>query len=103
MTAKILKSTGSAIPAYTDARTRRRLNRTDEPPRRWIFGMLTEGAMAFDGRRKLAKYATGEVLLFDLKTDRLEQTNLAGDPAHVARYRQLDIELTVRSRRMRAV
>lgn len=94
VTATILKTTGATVPAYMDAQPLPGLNLTDAPPRKWIFGMLTDGVMAFDGRWKLAKYATGEVVLFDLETDPHEQKNLVDDPKHAAQYRRLDIEMT---------
>ena len=65
-----------------------------EEPRDRIFGMVSDGWMAFDGRWKLAKYASGEVLLFDLETDPQEQLNVAADPRHSETLRRLDAELT---------
>jgi len=56
--------------------------------------MTSGGWMNFDGRWKLHKYATGELLLFDLEADPDEQHNLVGDPAHLQKYLELDAELT---------
>jgi hypothetical protein len=50
--------------------------------------------MIYDGRWKLSKYATGEIVLFDLQEDPMEQINLAGERNLVDRYRQLDSILT---------
>jgi hypothetical protein len=56
--------------------------------------MLTEGWMIFDGEWKLAKYDTGEIVLFNLKDDPNEQNNLVSAPAWSHVYRRLDAELT---------
>ena len=50
--------------------------------------------MIFDGRWKLSKYSTGEVLLFDMETDPEEQHNLLRDPSHREKYIELDTLLT---------
>lgn len=51
--------------------------------------------MLFDGEWKLAKYATGETVMFNLKNDPGEQHNLASDSAYSDVYRRLDTELTL--------
>jgi hypothetical protein len=50
--------------------------------------------MIFDGVWKLAKYATGEQLLFNLGDDPMEQYNLINDPASAERLAALDAALT---------
>ena len=70
------------------------LGLSDGALRSRIFGALTKGWMAFDGRWKLCKYSEGEALLFDLESDPTEQRNLATDPAYGHVYRRLDAELT---------
>ena len=94
VTSTMLRLASCEVPSYMDSRPLPGLGLTDQPARDRIFGMLTDGLMAFDGRWKLAKYANGEVVLFDLQSDPLEQTNLAGDPAYADQYRRLDMELT---------
>ena len=94
VTATMLGLAGCDLPDYMDARPLPGLGLTDLPPRSRIFGMLTKGWMAFDGRWKLCKYSTGEALLFDLERDPQEQRNLADDPAHGPVLRRLDAELT---------
>jgi hypothetical protein len=54
--------------------------------------MLTDGWCNFDGEWKLAKYATGESVLFNLIDDPDEQRNLAPDPDYSELFRRLDIE-----------
>ena len=56
--------------------------------------MLTRGWMAFDGRWKLARYACGGALLFDLENDPDELRDLAADPDCASIYRRLNDELT---------
>ncbi len=94
ITATILRLAGCDIPRYMDAQTLPGLGLSDDPPRSYVFGMLSDGWMAFDGEWKLAKYAGGETLLYNVKEDPGEQRNRAQDPelAHV--YRRLDAELT---------
>jgi arylsulfatase A-like enzyme len=50
--------------------------------------------MAYDGRWKLCKYATGEHHLFDRASDPDEQVNRIDDPAAFADLRRLDDALT---------
>ena len=112
ITATMLRLAGQYLPDYMDARPLPGLGLTDLPPRDRIFGMLTKGWMAFDGRWKLAKYAStpdpiehdtgttpsrtssGRALLFDLENDPDEMNDLAADPACASIYRRLDDELT---------
>ena len=55
--------------------------------------MLSGAWMAYDGRTKLAKYGTGEALLFDMVEDPTEQHNLLRDSGHDETYRRLDAAL----------
>jgi len=95
VTSTMLHFAGCDTPAYMDSRPLPGLGMVEEKPRERIFGMLSDGWMAFDGRWKLAKYASGEVLLFDLASDPDEQRNLAADPGHAKTLRRLDAEMTV--------
>ena len=94
VTATMLRLAEVDVPAYMDSRPLPGLGLAGSTPRDRIFGMLTEGWMAFDGEWKLAKYATGEIVMFNLRDDPGEQRNLAGDPAYADVYRRLDAELT---------
>ena len=94
ITATMLELAGLGLPAYMDSQPLPGLGLNEQTRRARIFGMLTKGWMAFDGRWKLCKYFEGEPLLFDLETDPAEERNLAGDPAYGHVYRRLDAELT---------
>jgi len=94
VTSTILHFAGCETPAYMDSRPLPGLAIPGEKQRERIFGMVSDGWMAFDGRWKLAKYASGEVLLFDLENDPQEQRNLAFDPRHAETLRRLDAEMT---------
>ena len=112
VTATMLRLAGQDLPDHMDAQPLPGLGLTDLPPRQRIFGMLTKGWMAFDGRWKLAKYAStldpmeydtcmtssrsssGRALLFDLDNDPDELRDLAADPDCASIYRRLDDELT---------
>ena len=112
ITATMLRLADQDIPDYMDARPLPGLGLNDLPPRERIFGMLTKGWMAFDGRWKLAKYSStpdpveddtgktssrtssGRALLFDLENDPDELRNLADDPYYTSIYRRVDDELT---------
>lgn len=58
--------------------------------RDYVFGVTALGSMLTDDRWKLCKYRSGSVHLFDLEGDPLEQRNLAADPGHRSRLRELD-------------
>ena len=62
MTARQLPWNGVGYSEFTDAQKRK-----IQGAREYLFGMVTDGWMAYDGRWKLCKYATGEHLLFDLE------------------------------------
>ncbi len=94
VTATMLRLAGQDLPDYMDAQPLPGLGLTDQPSRQRIFGMLTKGWMAFDARWKLAKYASGRAMLFDLENDPDELRDLAPDPACASVYRRLDDELT---------
>ncbi len=93
VTATMLRLAGVEIPRYMDSRPLPGLGLTNLPPRDYIFGMLTDGWMAYDGEWKLAKYAWGETTLFNLKDDPQEQRNLVNDPEYADVYRRLETEL----------
>ena len=90
----ILKLAGCDVPNYMDAQTLPGIRMSDAVPRSHVFGMLSDGWMAFDGEWKLAKYASGETLLFNIMEDPFEQRNRVRDPEAAAVYYRLDAELT---------
>ncbi|NQU97539.1 MAG: sulfatase-like hydrolase/transferase, partial [Chloroflexi bacterium] len=94
VTSTMLHFAGYDTPAYMDSRPLPGLGIGEGQARERIFGMLSDGWMAFDGRWKLAKYASGEVHLFDLEDDPHEQRNLAADPRHSETLQKLDAEMT---------
>ena len=93
VTATILGFGGCDIPRYMDARPLPGLGLAGDTPRAILVGMLSSAWMAYDGTTKLAKYGTGEALMFDMIEDPTEQHNLLRDPGHQATYRQLDAAL----------
>ena len=94
VTTTILAAAGVEIPSHMDSRPLPGIGLTDEPARERIFGMLSDGWMNYDGRWKLARYASGDTTLFDLDNDPTEQVNLATDSAHSETMRRLDLELS---------
>jgi len=99
ITATMLRFAGVDVPSNMDSQTLPGLPVSDPVsdvgPRTRIFGLLTDGWMINDGRWKLARYSTGESVLFDLDSDPLEQDNLIANPEHAAELRRLDAELTI--------
>jgi arylsulfatase A-like enzyme len=91
--ATLLALAGCEIPAYMDAIPLPELGiPTQERP--ILFGFLASGCMAFDGEWKLVKYASGDVLLFNLKEDPQEQENCAGEEECQSIYLRLDAALS---------
>jgi len=93
VTATILALSGATEPSYLDSRPLPAIG-LETQPREAIFGMVSNGWMVQDARWRLAKYNTGEAVLFDLQQDPHEQVNLYGDPAYAAIQQQLDGALT---------
>jgi len=93
VTATLLTLGGCPLPAYLDSRPLPALD-LETTPRTQIFGMVSNGWMVDDGRWRLAKYSTGETVLFDRKNDPNEQHNLVHDAASQADYQRLDSALT---------
>jgi arylsulfatase len=93
ITATILAFAGTQPPQPMDARPLPGLGLATEP-RAILFGFVSGGWMAYDGRWKLCKYATGEQHLFDRVSDPDEQINRINDPAAFAELRRLDDALT---------
>jgi arylsulfatase len=93
VTATLLGFAGCEIPSYMDSTPLPGLG-LGNSVRDYSIGAVSGGWMIYDGRWKLAKYATGEILLFDMENDPLEQRNLASDAAYLDRYLELDVCLT---------
>jgi arylsulfatase A-like enzyme len=94
VTATLLAWAGLTPPAYMDARPLPGLGLPGSKSRQAVVGMTASGWMIFDGVWKLAKYATGDLHLFNLAEDPQEQHNRVRDPACAERYLALDVQLT---------
>jgi arylsulfatase A-like enzyme len=94
VTATLLHLAGCEIPAHMDSIPLPELGIPIEAPRTRVFGTVQGGWMIDDGRWRLAKYSTGEAVLFDREWDPDEQDNLYGDAAHLDVRTRLEAELT---------
>lgn len=63
--------------------------------RDYVFGCVFGDFMITRGKWKLARYSGGDVHLFNLGDDPLEQNNLADDPASFSVLKELDILMTL--------
>ena len=90
----LLQCGGSAVPDYMDFLPLPGIGLDGRGSREYLFGMMNDGWMAYDGRWKLCKYATGEHLLFDLAEDPTEQRNLLKGEGHRQVRDRLDKALT---------
>lgn len=93
VTATLLGFGGASAPQPQDSRPLPALGLTTEA-RTILFGFVSNGWMAYDGRWKLCKYNTGEQHLFDHASDPDEQHNLIDDVAAFQELRRLDDALT---------
>lgn len=95
VTATMLKWAGvDELPVWYDAMPLPGIGMPGDHGRERIFGMLTDGWMNYDGRYKLHRYKSGEVLLFDIEDDPQEQVNLIDSADHADIKHRLESELT---------
>jgi len=94
VTATMLAWAGVDQPEWYDARPLPGDGMPGSSGRDNIFGLLGDGWMNFDGRYKLHKYRTGEILLFDMLNDPDEQVNLYENSEFSDITRRLETELT---------
>jgi len=94
VTATLLKFGECEIPGYYDSRPLPGLGFEGVKPRDRVFGFLASGCMNYDGEWKLAKYPSGDVMLFNVKDDPGEQNNRINDSECQEIYQRLDGELT---------
>jgi len=94
ITATLLNFGGCDIPACFDSRPLPELGIPNSTPRDRVYGFLTGACMHFDGEWKLAKYASGDVMLFNVREDPGEQHNRIDDADCQKIARRLDAELT---------
>jgi len=92
VTATLLHFAGCPNPDYMDSIPLPALDIESRPERDYSIGVVSNGWMIYDGRWKLAKYGTGETLLFDIANDPHEQRNLTQQ--NQEKYRELDSLLT---------
>ena len=93
VTATLLAFAGATAPQPQDSRPLPAIGLKTEA-RSILFGFVSNGWMAYDGRWKLCKYATGEQHLFDHANDKDELHNLIDDPSAFQALRRLDNALT---------
>ena len=94
ITATLLHYGGCQVPSHMDSRPLADLDILDATPRDSVFGVLTGGAMIYDGRWKLARYSNGWGALFNIIEDSAEQRNRIDDPDCQDIRKKLDAELT---------
>ena len=94
VTATIMHFGGCELPAYMDSIPLPDLGIERQRQRERVIGINAGGWMIYDGIWKLCKYATGEILLFNLEEDPSEQRNLSGNPNYAQKYLELDARLT---------
>ncbi len=93
VTATLLALAERPVPAYMDSRPLPAIG-LETDGHEAIYGMLTGGWMIQDQRWRLAKYSTGEAVLFDLQADPDEQNNLYSDNDHQDVRQNLEMRLT---------
>lgn len=94
VTATLLSLSRSSVPAHMDSIPLPELGIPVGTSHTRLYGILQSGWMIDDGRWRMAKYATGEAVLFDRQQDPDEQANLYGDPAYLEVRTRLEAELT---------
>ena len=94
VTATMLQLAGLEVPAHVDSIPLPGLGLDRASSHERIVGVLQGGWMIDDGEWRLAKYGTGEALLFHTAEDPDEQCNLYDDPASLAIRSRLEAELT---------
>jgi arylsulfatase len=93
VTPTLLGLGGCEISAHMDAVPLPGLG-LSRSPHEYLIGALAGGWMVYDGEWKLSKYSTGEVTLFHMRQDPLEQHNLIRDLGARDVYDRLDAILT---------
>ncbi len=94
VTPTMMQLTDCAVPEYVDFQPLPGLGLQEQPRRDYLFGMMGNGWMAFDGQWKLCKYTSGEHMLFDLGNDPQEVQNRIRDASQRDHCQRLDAALT---------
>lgn len=83
ITATLLALGDVTPPSYMDSQPLPEVGLETEP-RKVVFGVLGGGCMAFDGKWKLIKYASGQARLYDVENDPGEQMNRLPEHREIA-------------------
>jgi arylsulfatase A-like enzyme len=94
ITPTLLALAGCQTPAYFDAIPLPDLGLDGPPPRDVVVGTMQGGWMVYDGAWRLARYSTGESVLFHITEDPDEQHNRYADPACLDTRSRLEVTLT---------
>ena len=94
ITATLLHLAGCKIPTHLDSIPLPGLGIQTDSVRDRVYGFLASGCMNYDGEWKLAKYASGDVMLFNVTEDPAEQINRIDHSDCQEIRQQLDTELT---------
>ena len=94
VTATMLAFAGCDVPASMDSAPLPGLGLPDEADHDAVVGGTTGGWWIDDGRWRYAKYATGDVFLYDREVDPDEQHNMVDAPDAQAIRKRLDAALT---------
>ena len=94
VTATLLAHGGCEVPAHMDARPLPSVGIAGASGRDHLFGALHDGWLWYEGPWRYSKYASGEVFLYNVEQDPLEQQNRVDDPACRAIAHEYDAKLT---------
>jgi arylsulfatase A-like enzyme len=94
VTATMLALAGCEVPGYMDSAPLPGLDLLDPAEREVVIGATSGGWWIDDGRWRYAKYATGDVFLYDRDADPGEQHNRIDAPEAQGVRKRLDAALT---------
>lgn len=94
VTATMLHFAGIEKPVYMNSQVMPGLGDDETTGREYIVGAVSGGWGIYDGEWRLAKYGTGECVMFHITEDPTEQVNLYNDPRQIDIRTRLDTLLT---------